>query len=956
MRTWHFIRSIISQPQKPLYIMRCRFFLVSYLALYIDAVSADPATWNCNQTQDGKQWGCTGVATPDSHTDQNPVAHQTTEQVNPPVKQTLETSEPALDNKTGADVNSAAPPAATPTENIVSPPVTTTPKSATHGKQAPAACTDNADKCNAPNAVIQDPKNFTRLLEPTFNHQQELVFSRLQGRLRANPWANCETSFKAPNPFNSLTSDKLLRESSPIDIESDYSEVFDKEVYAFNENVTLKRADQDVLADHVIFNNQSHAVNAQGNVYYADDELSMFSNSVSLNLDNDQAKLRDTLFISPGAPIRGQAGTVYRETKDFSHYKDVSYTSCPPGNQDWMIHAARLKMNKATGKAAAKNAWLEFKGVPVFYTPFISFPMDKRRITGFLAPHWGSSGQNGVDISIPFYWNIAPNYDLLFRPRILAKRGMMLGADLRYMNSFMRNKLSLDVLPYDNKRNDQTRYQASFQNQTYLGPHTNTNIDLNYVSDKKYVSELGNTLSFTDIRHVHSIADLNYQREGVTFLTRMENFQTIDQSIPNHLRPYRKLPQVALNLTHSFDNFPLNVGLDNEFVVFNHSNNVVDGERYNIKPYLSTPFKSTAGYAIPKISLLHTEYVLNNQYVGKNSSISRTLPVASFDTGLFAETEFAFNNTDWVHTLEPRLFYVYIPYIQQHDQPVFDTSPYDFNFNSLFRENRFSGVDRVQDTNQLTVALTSRLMDAKTGKERLKMSVGDVVYFQNRHAMLAESDLSDSNNPNFANISLYNRYLLTQSNRNTFSNMVVDLSGQITDQLSFSSGLQWDPYNSVITCTPNATNISCLKPSKDIPRTQVALHYRGQNNHIINIGYRYRQNLISTGDASFRWPLFANWYAVGRWQYSLLYDKTTESFMGLEKENCCWRFRIIGRRYINGLNVSDDASLGVNPSLQQVVSSETQTAVMFQIELKSLSAFGDNVDDFLQRNIYGFIK
>lgn len=352
-----------------------------------------------------------------------------------------------------------------------------------------------------------------------------------------------------------------------------------------------------------------------------------------LNLNTDEARLRNAYFISPRSAIRGSAWVVYQENQDFSHYKDATYTSCPPGNQDWVIHAERFKMNKATGKAAARNAWLEFKSIPLLYTPYISFPLDSRLITGFLTPSkLHPSGQNGFDISVPFYWNIAPNYDLTFRPRYLAKRGMMVGADLRYLNRMSNNELSFDLLPYDEKRNDQTRYQASFRNQSLLTPHMSTNINLNYVSDKKYISELGNALSFTDIRHVRSVADLNYNRPGVNFLTRIENYQTIDQSIPAYQKPYRKLPQVALSVNHSFEKVPVDVGLDNDFTLFQHNTNV-DGERLAIKPWASSPFKTESGFIIPKASLLHIDYFLNNQLAGKASTITRNLPILSQTPG-----------------------------------------------------------------------------------------------------------------------------------------------------------------------------------------------------------------------------------------------------------------------------------------------------------------------------------
>lgn len=951
--------------------MRFRFFLVSYLVVNMGIVGAAPTNWNCGQVADKGHWQCTS---PDASAVQEGSATETRVPFTPKTNKLTPSQAISTPSKTQPPVilpSVPQAPAAMATDvnskQVSPPPKLAAPSAPPEAKTLatpPEVAANSEDCCNNQSTNAEETETSWSLLQPTFKHSEEQIFNRMQARLRANPWQQCESSFTAPNPFDTLTSNKSLRDTTPTNIEANYAEVFEKEIYGFSGDVKIKRADQDVLADKVMVNNFSDTVDAQGNVYYTDDDLSMFSDSVLLKLDSNQARLRDTLFISPGAPIRGSASTVYQETKTFSHYKDVSYTSCPPGNQDWIIHASRLKMNKDSGIAAAKNAWLEFKGLPLFYTPFISFPMDNRRITGLLTPHFAISGENGFDGTLPFYWNIAPNYDLLFRPRFLAKRGVMLGADFRYMNSISQSKLSLDVLPYDDRRNGQTRYQAHFDNQTILGPHTNTNIDLNYVSDKRYISELRNALGFTDIRHIRSIADLNYNREGVNFLTRMENYQTIDQSIPANQRPYRKLPQVMLNLNHAFEQLPLpvKVGLDNEFVFFAHSHTQddnagfrnVDGERFNINPYVSLPFKNASGFAVPKFSFLYTQYLLNNQFdrfPGSPSTsslpddISRTLPIASFDTGLFAETELNFNNSSYIHTLEPRLFYVYIPYVDQTAQPVFDTAVYDFNFDSLFRENSFTGIDRVQNTNQLTLALTTRLLDANTGKERLKFSVGDIFYLENRRAML------DANDPNaFINVPAYYRGLLQRDNRHTFSNVVAELSGQVTDKLGFSSGIQWDPYHGEpIPCRLDSVAPDCV--TKQIPRTQVALHYQPKPNQIVNVAYRYRQGLVSTADASFRWPLFANWFAVGRWQYSLLHDKTTESFLGLEKENCCWRFRIIGRRFINGLNLD---SSNQTTSFGTLANSESQTTIMLQIELKSLSAFGDNVDAFLKRSIYGY--
>lgn len=945
----HFIRFITQQPPKPLFIMQCRFFLVSYLALCMDAVAAaESAVWDCGQSQDGHQWGCVSQAAPPGKAAEEP------EPSREPVP-----GAPEKPARTSASVPASEPAAASAPEVEASAPETPIENTRTSEEKTTGALSQKSNNSQAENLVSAGQSAKTeaessggfRLLDPAFSHSQERIFNRLQARLKADPWGSCEISPSAPNPYVSLPTSKQFRDTAPMNIESNYSEVFDKEVSFFSGNVKIDRGDQNVLADQVNYNSFSDTMDAQGNVYYSEDELSMYSDSVLLNLITDEARLRDSLFISPRAPIRGRAGTVYRETKEFSHFKDVAYTSCQPGNQDWVIHADRLKINKLTGKAAATNAWLEFKSVPVMYTPYISFPIDDRRTTGLLTPTWSNSGQNGFDITIPYYWNIAPNYDATFRPRYLAKRGMMLGTDLRYMNTWSNSKLSFDVLFNDDKQTssnyNKTRYQANFKNQAVLSPHTNANIDLNYVSDVKYYTELGHALSFTDFRHVRSIADINYQRKDVSFLTRIENYQTIDQSISLSQRPYRKLPQIMLNLNHDFETMPVNIGMENEFVYFQHNHNVY-GQRFNVKPFISTPYKSTSGFAIPKASLLHTNYFLNDDNVanidqvsGRPGSLNRDLPIFSLDTGLFAETNYGFGGSNFTHTLEPRLFYLYIPRANQDELPIFDTALYDINFDSLFRENRFAGVDRVQNANRVTVALTSRFLDNSNARERFKASVGNIIYFQDRDAQKVFSPdliLQNPQNP-------YYSFLEKETDR--FSNVISEFSGQLTDGLGFTSGLQWNPYNN-------------NKPS--FPRKLIDFHYKNKSGLLFNIGFHditnrnlsiittNTNNTIRQSDVSGRIPLFDNWFMVGRWQYSFFYDKTAESFLGLEKENCCWRFRIIGRRYINGLNVPGTT----NAIATNTAFGETQTTVMFQIELKSLSAFGDNVDTFLKRNIYGY--
>lgn len=759
-----------------------------------------------------------------------------------------------------------------------------------------------------------DPKGKARVVEneaydkawlkPAYDYSQEEIFKTLQSQLPYDPWQNCG----GPSLAREMPGvDNDLRESAPMDVHADYSEVFDRDITSFFGNVDIRRADQHIMADMASYDTVSETMDAQGHVFYSESELTLYSDSVLLKLATDEARLRNALFISPTGPFRGGAEVMYRDSKALSRYADASFTSCRPGNQDWVIHADRLKMNRETGKASAKHAWLEFKGVPVLYTPYIAFPIDDRRLSGILPPSWGSTEKNGFDVEVPYYWNMAPNYDLIITPRYMSKRGGMLRTQFRYLTELSRGSLGLEYLPYDSVLKE-SRYSASLQAQSNFTHGITSNLDLNYVSDDDYFNDLNNALGFSNTRHVRSYADLQYNQDWVSFVARMEHYQTIDRTIQDADKPYQKYPQLQLNLNHSFDEFPLDLAMENQYSYFYRSS-TVNGQRINVKPSISVPLQTAGAFFTPKFSLQHTDYILENQEPGKAQNISRTLPIVSVDGGLFFERDLEFGDTSYLHTLEPRAFYLYIPYEDQSDIPLFDTSQYDLNFYSLFRENRFNGPDRVQDANQVTLALTSRLVDSATGLERLKLSIGEIFYFRDREVVLADADPVETD---------------------SFSNLVVDASGQLTDHWSFSSAVQWNPESS------------------DITRGQAIFRYRDLPEQIVNLGFRYRntnnlnQQDIVQSDMSFRWPLYDNWFAVGRWQYSLKFNQTVESFIGLEKESCCWRFRVVGRRFVNNIS--------------QSVETTAQNAVFVQLELKGLGSFGDKVDDFLERNLFGYRK
>jgi len=973
------------------------WLILFFFALLQTPGFADDAAWNCHQDKNSKEWVCSGEkAQPSTDTDTDTDTDTNTNTNNEPLAQQPAPVPPAPTEvkETAASESAPAPIPETPAEakpELQPKPVAEKPipvQATVHKaiavkenlrqedtRQAGWHCKSGDGSqdwdCNLtgpdpqgqPRTVAAEKHGFS-LLDPAFDAKQEQVFGSLASQLKYDPWANCSIEPGAPGGF---TPGRHLRDVSPLDVHANYGEVFDNEISSYEGNVEITRADQHSLSHTAQYDSVSQNLDLQGEVYYSEDNLSIYSNSANLKLAQDQATLRNVQFINPSAPLRGRAAAAYRESKSLSRYKDVAYTTCPPGNTDWVVHASDLKVNDATGKGAAKNAWVEFKGTPIFYSPYLSFPVDNRRLSGFLAPSYGNTQLGGFHATVPYYWNIAPNYDATFKPRYYTKRGLMLAGDFRLLTPYSNSKLGLEVVPNDQERHI-SRFLGSFKNNSQFGQYISSNLDLNYVSDKEYFGELGNALSFPNFSHIKSTADLGYRdrSKGISLVGRLENYQTIDKTLTGHKRPYRRLPQINLDLNHAFDFMPLNAALDGEYVYFQHQN-LVNGQRLNIKPSISSPLHNEWGFLTPKVSLQHTDYQLSEKSstdpnnVPKNwpGAVTRTLPIFSMDSGMTFERDLGSAGSSLKHTIEPRLFYLYIPKKDQTNIPLFDTSNYDLWFSNLFRENRFSGTDRVQDANQITAALTTRLLDPESGRERLKFNIGQIFYFQDREVT---APIRIRNLPDF--VTVPEEGFETPPETDSVSPLIAELSSEFTEHWSGETGIQWNPQ------------------TNDIVRGKAVLHFVDESERILNLGFHYRRtdlvertlianqniwqqsaadnnynpltdpavlhsNDLVQSDVSFRWPLLDNWYAIGRWQYSWLYNNTQETFIGVEKENCCWRFRLIGRRYINNINT-------VNSANTQLAEGTSQSGVFFQVEFKGLTGLGERLDTFLEQSIFGY--
>jgi LPS-assembly protein len=474
----------------------------------------------------------------------------------------------------------------------------------------------------------------------------------------------------------------------------------------------------------------------------------------------------------------------------------------------------------------------------------------------------------------------------------------MLGGEFRYLSSISEGQIAAEVI--DDSELNEARGQFSIQNKVKFSPRLTTDVDLNYVSDDDYLEDFGNSLSSSTDRYVKSHAKLNYNADAWTLLANIDNYDSIDESISSSTRPHRRLPQLLFNLK------PIDVfsgskfNMRNEFVYFDHSADV-RGKRLDLQPSISHNFRSPSGFITPKASLRYTNYRLENQGTSFQEHQDRTLPILSVDSGLYFEREVELAG-GMTQTLEPRAFYLYVPHKNQDDIPLFDSSEYDFSFNQLFRDNRFSGTDRVADANQLTLAVTSRFIEQQSGRERLRASIGTIIYFDDLDVTLNSTDTGI---------------------KESSSDIVGELAAKLSDHWSARSSLQYDPH------------------SGRTEKSTLGFHYRDGENKLFNATYRSRFSAtdddIEQTDVSFKWPLSESWSTVGRWNYSEEHNLSLETFLGLEKDTCCWRFRVLAKRYVN-----------------DAFDEEPNEGLFFQLQFKGLTSFGNKVESVLEEAIGGY--
>lgn len=668
-------------------------------------------------------------------------------------------------------------------------------------------------------------------------------------------------------------------------------------------DVLLEKDALRMKAQRIIYQAETDTARAEGDVRLERNGDVLLGKRLELNLKNDTGFLTEPEFFLSKRPdrvlpARGSAERFELLSKDKDRVSNGRYTTCAADDNSWYLRVNELELNRVTQIGVARNATIIFKETPILYMPWLDFPLNNQRKSGLLPPAFGTSVSGGFEYTQPWYWNIAPNMDATITPKIFTKRGVQAGSEFRYLQPDYSGIAAAEILPNDRSSQGDNRSLLAITHAQKISSRWSGGINLQKVSDDNYFRDLSTRISATSQTYLPREGTLNYEDDTWAFGARILHNQTLKD--PNSLEqtpiPYQLQPQLSLNGRRQ-NIFGTDMALESALTQYQHPN-LVSGRRLTLYPNISYPMTRPFGFITPKIGWKVVNYQLTDNTAGFESG-SINLPVASLDAGLFYERDMQIANRAFRQTLEPRAYYAYAPFRKQSQFPNFSSSEADFNFAQIFSDNQFVGGDRVEDANQITIAMTSRLVDPATGLERLRGVIAQRFYFDAQQVSLNQ-----------------------QPRTSKASDVLASLGGQISDRWSLNSALQF---------------------KADQGRTEkflVAARYLPEPGKVINLAYRYSSNPLTPEkqvDLSAQWPLTHQWYGLARYNYSLRDSRLLDGLVGLEYNAACWKARVVGHRFTTAQDVYS-------------------TQFFAQLELTGLSSIGINPFETLKQNISGYAK
>lgn len=679
--------------------------------------------------------------------------------------------------------------------------------------------------------------------------------------------------------------------------------------------VELRKGNDIVNADRMVYRQIEETTEATGNVRLRRDEDTIAGPHLFLKNPEEKGffeqpeysikrlppppkkKANEVRLPMPAArePITGSGAANWLDFEGEGLYrlKKATYSTCEPNQRDWYVQADEMVLDYNTETGKTTNSVVYFKDTPILYWPWMTFPLNNKRKSGLLAPTFGSSSTSGLELTLPWYWNIAENMDATIAPRVMTKRGIQLNTEFRYLEPSFKGVTRLEYLPND-QLTSTNRYAFAVQHNHTFAPGLSGNLNLNGVSDDQYFADLSSK--------VHVVSQANLLRQGSVSYgagwwnasALVQSFQTLQDPKAPTVKPYYRVPQLTASAIRPDLPGGMSFAFSGEFVRFDHPT-LVSGERLVLYPQFSLPIQTAALFVTPKLGLHTTRYALHDQAPDASDRLTRNVPVFSVDSGLVFERDVNWLGRSLVQTLEPRLYYLNVPARNQNEIPVFDSALMDFNFAQIFGENRYGGNDRIGDANQLTSALVSRLIDPENGGEAIRGAVGQRFYFRDQAVTLPGEAPRTSRRTDF----------------------LAAFAGRIAPGVYVDTGWQYDP------------NFSRTE------RFNAGGRYQPEPGKVLNASYRFTRDQLRQVDLSGQWPIRGGWHGVARYNYSIKERRLVEGVAGLEYDGGCWVARVV----LHKLATTADKS---------------STSFFVQLELNGLARIGSNPLDMLKRNVVGY--
>lgn len=732
-------------------------------------------------------------------------------------------------------------------------------------------------------------------------------------------------------------------ETSLIGLSADRGEYVLDETAILEGGVRIQQGARRLGAESASYDAITRELVLSGDVLLQEPGLLLRSEGARVDLLAGDATLEDAEFVLYEGGFRGRADALTRKDAVLA-IDNGEFTRCAPGDDSWVLAAGRIEIPEDSRVGVARNARVKVKDVPVFWTPYLAFPVTDERTSGFLFPALSYSQQDGIDLAAPYYMNLAPNYDATITPRLLTKRGVLLEGEVRQLSATTRNTLGGAYMAKDDNYNGrlsfdefeeliasgrrspaefeaEERWIAQFDHEGRWLPGLTTEVEYSAVSDDDYLRDLGTELSVNARPQFERTARVRLRRGGLEAQLWAEDIQVLERGVAE---TYQRLPQFDLGWQERFGDVPLVFGIDAQYAEFERDDAAltaprdrIEGRRVHMVPSVRMPLENAWGFLEAEVAWQYTRYDLSlppalqalppsNPPAANPAAIddnpTRVLPTVSLDAGLRFERDAAVAGTPILHTLEPRLQYLYIEDENQDDLPLFDTTELTFGTEQLFRKNRFSGLDRIGDARQLTLAMGSRVISRSDGTELINATVGRILYFDDRDVTLSG---------NRADVGTRNR-----------SGWVSDLIVRLGAGLDARALWVWNEQDG------------------ERDQTRLQLRYRPDGRRIFNVGYRNRGDDIDQFDIAFTWPMTRNTSMIGRYFYDLEQEQVIETFGGVQYDDCCWRLRLVGRQF--------------RRPYQGLESTDTETGVFLEVVMKGLAGFDGGLGSVLEDGIYGY--